>query len=164
MIGRQFGRLTVLEDTGKRKRGNIIWTCLCICGNKPDVTGIQLKLGKTKSCGCLRKEMSRKRFLIHSDSGTRLYKIWIHMKSRCYLKTDPNYKDYGARGIKVCPSWLHSYPPFKAWALRNGYQDNLTIDKKENDGNYSPKNCQWLTKSENSKKRWRNRKALNWKI
>jgi len=80
------------------------------------------------------------------------------MKARCYSRKSKYYENYGARGIKVCPPWLNNFLTFKSWALRNGYQDNLTIDRINNDGNYEPSNCQWLTKSENSKKARRDRK------
>ena len=154
MKGRIFGRLTVLGDSGKRLHSQIIWICLCRCGKIHEVVGISLKSGRTKSCGCLSREKATK----HGDYGTRLYNIYFHMKSRCYRKTDHKYKNYGARGIKVCPSWLNDYLTFKSWALRNGYKDNLTIDKRDNNGNYSPKNCQWLTRAENTKKQMRERK------
>ena len=136
LIGRKFGRLTVLEDTGKKNpHGRIIWLCLCNCGNGnlKEAHTNSLKSGHTKSCGCLNRERMIKlgqQRKIHGDAGTRIYRIWFCMKSRCYLKTDYKYKNYGARGIKVCPSWLNNYPTFKAWALRNGYQNNLTIDRK----------------------------------
>jgi hypothetical protein len=162
MIGRQFGRLTVLRDTGKRTpTRNIIWLCTCRCGNKTNVRGTHLTSGTTKSCGCLKKEMVIKlikKNIMHGNSGTRLYTIWIGMKARCYLKTNADYKYYGARGIKVCLSWRYDFLNFKIWALSYGYQNNLTIDRKKSDGNYSPHNCQWLTKSENSKKRERDRR------
>ena len=94
----------------------------------------------------------------HGEGKTRLYGIWAGMKARCCQKNDESFQHYGARGIKVCPSWLNNFLTFKAWALRNGYKDNLTIDRRDNDGNYSPKNCQWLTRAENTKKQWRDEK------
>jgi len=166
MIGMKFGRLTVLEDSGKRTpHGRIIWLCLCCCAdaNLKEAHTKSLKSGDTKSCGCLNRErmieFGQKR-RIHGDSETRLYRTYFNMKDRCYRKKSKRYKNYGARGITICPSWLNDYLTFKAWALRNGYQDNLTIDRRDNNGNYSPKNCQWLTKSENSEKARRNRKLL----
>jgi hypothetical protein len=72
------------------------------------------------------------------------------MKYRCYTETAPAYNHYGGRGIEVCKEWLESYQNFKAWALNNGYEENLTIDRKDNDGNYTPENYRWITKSLNT--------------
>ena len=157
MIGRKFGRLTILEDSGKRKLKTgggprIIWLCRCDCGNLKEVFTSRLTSGTTRSCGCLRRT--------HGDAGTLLYKIWFYMKDRCYRKKNHRYKYYGAKGIKVCPSWLNDFPNFKSWALSHGYQAHLTIDRINHKGNYSPRNCQWLTASENSKKAMRDRKLL----
>lgn len=80
----------------------------------------------------------------------RLYVIWHGMKARCYNKNNESYHRYGGRGIKICNEWLKSYLSFKIWSLNNGYSDNLTIDRKDNDGNYSPQNCRWVTNKFNS--------------
>ena len=82
----------------------------------------------------------------------RLYWIWQDMKKRCYNPNCKCFKWYGGKGVKVCEEWKDSYPNFKAWALSNGYAEGLTIDRVENDKDYSPSNCQWITQSENSKK------------
>ena len=74
------------------------------------------------------------------------------MKTRCHNPKTPCWKRYGGRGIKICDEWINDFSAFRAWALVNGYKPGLTIDRKDNDGNYSPDNCQWLTLSENSKK------------
>ena len=90
----------------------------------------------------------------HGDAkgrGTRLYETWSGMKKRCYNLNTKDYKNWGGRGIKVCAGW-HEYLNFKKWALANGYADNLTIDRIENNGNYEPSNCQWITKAENASK------------
>jgi len=87
----------------------------------------------------------------HGFRNTRLYRVWKGMKQRCYLPTFDSYKTYGARGIKVCDEW-HEFIPFKDWALSHGYSDDLCIDRIDNDGNYEPDNCQFLTRSENSRK------------
>ena len=85
----------------------------------------------------------------------RLYWIWQDMKKRCYNPNCKCFKWYGGKGVKVCEEWIDSYPNFKAWALSNGYAEGLTIDRVENDKDYSPTNCQWITQSENTKKRQR---------
>lgn len=157
LTGRRFGRLTALKGTGKRTAGSIIWMCLCACGNFTMVQANNLKNGNTRSCGCLRQDVAKKIRYKHGDSCrdliSRLYKIWDSMKTRCYSPISKDYKNYGKRGIKVCDEWKNNYRTFKFWAILNGYQDNLTIDRIDNDGNYEPSNCQWLTRSDNLKKR-----------
>jgi len=87
------------------------------------------------------------------ESKTRLYRIWSHMKNRCNSPNSDNYKRYGYRGIKVCDEWNNSFKSFKTWALANGYDDNLTLDRKDNNGNYEPDNCRWITLIEQQKNR-----------
>jgi len=93
------------------------------------------------------------------NKATRLYKTWFGMKRRCYNTKLKQYKDWGGRGITVCEEWLNDYMVFKKWAVEHGYAPNLTIDRIDNDGNYEPSNCQWLTKSEHGKKSVRDRAA-----
>ena len=150
LSGVRFGKLQPLYDTGKRrgKSGSAIWFCGCDCGNFREVATKELTFGKTRSCGCLRRK---------GDSTTthaRLYQIWVDMKTRCYNTKSPRYKSYGRRGITVCEEWKNSFVVFKKWALKNGYEKNLTIDKINNDKGYYPKNCQWITAGENLRKYW----------
>ena len=152
LSGKKLGRLIVLKDSGKRsKTKNIIWLCLCLCGKLTEVDSYNLRNGHTKSCGCLRK---RGYHIIHGDSKKRLYIVWRSMKIRCYLPSHRVFNRYGGRGIEVCQEWKNDYMKFKIWALKNGYQDNLTIDRIDNDGNYEPNNCRWITRSENTKRRY----------
>jgi len=156
ITGQKVGRLTVLSDTGKNSGSHTIWLCRCDCGQLTEVRSDRLRSSHTKSCGCLRKEIK------HGDScggkKSRLYGIWDSMKLRCFNPKQQGYKYYGGKGIKVCDEWKNSYLTFKAWALANGYQDNLTIDRIDSDGNYCPENCRWLTLAENVRngafKRW----------
>lgn len=158
--GKRFGRLVVLEDSGKRdSSNNVYWLCRCDCGNEKVIMGNNLKKGATKSCGCYRKEHMRKNRkdpTKHGDNKigkkSRLYSIWIDMKNRCYGINQHSYKWYGGKNIIICDEWKYNYATFKKWALTNGYQDNLTIDRINSDGNYKPSNCQWIPRSENTRK------------
>ena len=149
LIEKKFGRLIVIKKQGKYKK-HTLWLCKCDCGKETIVSNQALRTGRTHSCGCLRKEL----MTVHgwSRKRKRLYSIWINMKARCRDKNRKNYKNYGARGIKVCKEWAESFISFRNWALASSYQDNLTIDRINNDGNYEPDNCQWLTRIENIKK------------
>ena len=157
LTGQRFGRLIVLRDTGKRCWRYVVWLCRCDCGKLVEVLSNNLKLGRTKSCGCLQKEIMAAKLFKHGDScggkESRLYRTWVNMKSRCYYPKSINYKRYGGRGIKICKEWKNNYMMFKNWALANGYQDNLTIDRIDSGGNYCPENCRWLTLSENSRRK-----------
>jgi hypothetical protein len=150
--GQKFGKLTVIEKVEKEKDGNARWLCQCECGKQTTVIGISLRRGNTKSCGCWQRKVTGKLSLKHSGSKTRLYKIWSHMISRCNNSKSNAYKDYGGRGISICNEW-REFIPFINWAHNNGYRDDLTIERKDVNGNYEPGNCTWIPNSEQSKNR-----------
>lgn len=166
MVGQKYGRLTVVEFAGISNNGEATWKCLCDCGNAAVVRGYHLRKGRIQSCGCLAKEQLIKRTKAHPTKGnlkhgytdTRLYRIWGNMKTRCFNQRNRAYKWYGALGVTVCPDWLN-FENFSRWALASGYQDNLTIERKNPYGNYEPSNCTWIPISEQRRnqrrsKRW----------
>lgn len=161
MIGNRYGRLFVIDKAephiSKSGRAYTAWLCRCDCGNTVVVIGDNLKRNKTHSCGCYQKEFLSCRMKTHGESEYRLYGIWEQMRNRCYRKSVLHYSDYGGRGIIVCDEWKNSYESFRDWALVNGYQDNLSIDRINNDGNYEPDNCRWVSAAQQANNRRSNR-------
>ena len=157
MIGQKFGRLTVIKydhSVGRRH----YWLCKCECGKEKIIRRGHLLSGGTISCGCYNKEKSKKIGMKHGlwSRNKRLYKSWNSMIQRCDNKKNPHYKDYGGRGICVLKEW---YNPsvFEKWAIKNGYKDDLTIDRINVNGNYCPENCRWVTQQEQCKNKRNNR-------
>ena len=150
--------MLVIEKTDKRLRNHIVWKCKCDCGNDVLVTGCRLTSNHTRSCGCLLKEINRKKLTKHGKYNTRIYNIYDAMKQRCYNPRNSSYKYYGTKGIKVCDEWLNDFVSFYSWSIANGYKDNLTIDRINADEDYKPSNCRWATYKEQVE----NRKCNHW--
>ena len=162
LTGRTFGRLTVLKrDKDRSKPGRTYYLCKCKCGNKKSIRSDGLTSGDSKSCGCLQKEnilkVVEEHIVTHGESNSRLYGIYCGMKARCYNKNRKSYKDYGGRGIKVCDEWLNDFEAFRNWAFKNGYSNDLSIDRIDNDGDYEPDNCRWVNRKQQNRNKRTNR-------
>lgn len=151
LTGKKFGRLKVIKYNGSNKNGRALWLCQCDCGNTKTIIGNSLLSGLTISCGCYNKECSKEIHSKHKQSYSKLYKVWQGMKTRCYNGKFIYYKNYGGRGISICDKWKYNFLTFYKWAINNGYQEGLTIDRTNNDGNYEPNNCRWVTRAEQNR-------------
>ena len=153
LSGLEFDRLTVIEYH-HTVNGLSYWRCRCKCGNEKIIRGQCLLSGESRSCGCLARELSSTRNSTHNGRKTRLYHVWIDMKQRCTNANQPDYPNWGGRGIRVCEEWMNSFESFRDWALRSGYDPKLSIDRIDVNGNYEPSNCRWITmKEQNSNRR-----------
>lgn len=148
LIGQKFHKLTILS--AYRQNGKIMVKAKCDCGNEKEYIYHSLASGHTQSCGC--NNLTAK-----GESKTRLYKIWKRMKRRCYDTNNNRYEYYGKRGIIVCDEWKNDFDAFKQWALANGYSDDLSIDRINNNGNYEPSNCRWATDIEQANNKSNNK-------
>lgn len=165
ITGQKFNMLTALNFSHKDKKRKTYWDFECECGNIKTLRTDQVKSGNTKSCGCLKPCTAVPN--VHKLGSTPLYKDigrlancplytrWRGMKNRCYNVHHKQYKDYGGRGIQICEEWLYNFRAFYDWAMANGFSEELEIDRIDNDGNYEPSNCRWVTHKVNVNNRIR---------
>lgn len=146
LTGKKFGKLTVISYAFS-KDGKRFWKCKCDCGNEIFVYTARLTIGEKTNCGCDFYRTQTK----HNLYKSRIYKIFTSMKQRCYNPKNPEYKNYGLRNIKICDEWLNDRLKFINWAYKNGYKDNLTIERINVNGNYCPENCKWIKKEDQLK-------------
>lgn len=152
LIGQKFGKLTVIGNVPKEQRKNqqYAWLCRCDCGKEVVSTANKLTHGIQVSCGCQKAERIGNLNRKYKITDKHLYGVYKAMVDRCISEKNPSYHNYGGRGIKVCRDWLNSFDAFAEWALSSGYvlnapQGQYTLDRKDNDKDYSPDNCRWIT-------------------
>jgi hypothetical protein len=160
LTGMKFGRWQVIKTVlSTNKRDNHVkWQCICDCGTKRIVYGHALRGGWSQSCGCLQKEQLSKRSLTHGLASHPLYDVWSNMVRRCHNEEHPFYKNYGNRGISVCKEWRNTPKHFVEWAMHNGWCADLEIDRINNNGDYKPSNCRFVTIRQNASNRRNNSK------
>lgn len=148
LVGKKFGKLTVLEETDKRtKNKKILWLCQCECGNTNEISGSDLVTGNTVSCGCMSsRHTAGDRTRTHGMKSSKLYNVWCAIRNRCQNPNQKSYKDYGAKGIRVCEKW-QTFEGFYE-DMGESFVEGLTIERKDLKGNYCPENCEWITKEQ----------------
>ncbi len=156
MVGKTFGRLTVLARDGSNPDGKARWKCVCICGNETTVTGRDLRNGHTASCDCWRVDTTKERATTHAMSKTREYKSWKAAKQRCINPNDGSYSDYGARGITMADEWMDSFEAF--YEHIGPRPKGTSLDRIDNQRGYEPGNVRWTTIEEQNN----NRRPRRW--
>lgn len=156
-IGNRYAHLVVIGRAENTKGGNAQWLCKCDCGNTCVVNGNNLRRGKQVSCGCYGRQVRKKNDAPAEMTKERLYRIWQRMNYRCYNEHSNRFSTYGGRGITVCDEWRNDYIAFRTWAMQNGYCEELTLDRIDNDVGYEPQNCRWASVKDQQRNRRNNR-------
>lgn len=155
LTGQVFSRLTVIHRADNSAAEGARWLCRCACGTEKVVKARELKQGNTKSCGCYRVECTKARSLTHGKCRTPSYNVWVGIKYRCYNPNDPRYLDWGGRGITICDRWLDSFENFLEDMGEK--PKGLSLDRLDNDKEYSKENCRWATPREQNQNRRNNK-------
>lgn len=154
MSGDRYNDLTLTGKTYVGMDSRRMAECICTCGSVSFKRLCEVIRGHVRSCGCLKRA--------HGMSGYRgahahpLYKSWSNMKNRCYQKSHSSYLHYSSRGITVCDEWLRNFKCFFLWAINNGWEEGLTLDREDNDKGYAPNNCRWITSHEQQRNKGSN--------
>jgi hypothetical protein len=161
ITGNKYNRLTAIKlDHIKRcsnGRAMHYWLFQCDCGNTTVTRKCDVIRGTIKSCGCYRLDMQREKNTTHGESSLKLYGVWNGMIQRCTNENAAGYINYGGRGVSIDKAW-GKYEQFAKWAKLNGCQEGMQIDRIDNNGNYGPNNCRWVTRSENNKNKRTNKR------
>lgn len=147
LAGNVYGKLTVIKRTDNKSGDSWLWECLCECGKITSTTSSKLKSGHTRSCGCILSNYKDGR------SKSPVHKAYMGMHTRCDKENYHQYESYGGRGITICDEWRSDFWAFHHWALTNGWEEGLTLDRVDVDGNYEPSNCRWATVAEQNDNR-----------
>lgn len=154
----KYGRLTIIGEPylgeiqiGKKKSRESKVMARCVCGKVKEYRLCKLKEGDVIACGC------HKGGLKHGFSKHPLFTVWVGMKDRCYNQNHANFKNWGGRGITVCDEWREDSSAFFQWAINNGYRKGLALDRRDNNGNYEPSNCRFVTQTDNNRNRRNNK-------
>ena len=141
--GDRFGLLSVVSEVGRDASGKCLFKCQCDCGNEKVVSSSDLKAGRIVSCGCRKSKAARDCRGYHGHTKEPIYAMWSGMIQRCTNAKQPGFSEYGGRGIKVCEEW-RDFRSFYDWAMSSGYEDGLSIERKDVNGDYCPENCTFI--------------------